>query len=112
MNIDGHPLEILALKHAREGDRKSFFQCQDAFLTQVKDSGEDHCSCTEACKYHGNCLDCVIIHRGHRDHLPACFQSMVNERVATLACLTESRVVPPVPEHMRKASPAKVRPTQ
>ncbi len=25
----------------------------------------------EACTYHGTCLDCVLTHRGHQNHLPA-----------------------------------------
>ncbi len=49
------------------------------FLRQVRESG-DHCPCKEACRHHGNCFECVTIHRGHRDHLPMCLWDMVNER--------------------------------
>ena len=92
MQIDGNPLEKEALEHLRKGDTKSFFRCQDTFLDQVKSSGEDHCPCKAACKYHGKCVDCVLIHRGHQDHLPACFFEMVNRRIAPMCGLTEAHV--------------------
>ena len=92
MKIDGNDLEKLALDHARRGDRKSFFQCQDEFLAQVKNSGEDYCPCKAACKQHGKCVDCVLIHRGHQDHLPVCFHGMVNQRIAALTGLTETHL--------------------
>lgn len=37
------------------------------FLKQVRESG-DHCPCKQACPHHGNCFECVTLHRGHRDH--------------------------------------------
>ena len=58
------------------------------FLRQVRESG-DHCPCKEACRHHGNCFECVTIHRGHRDHLPMCLWDMVNERIAALSHITE-----------------------
>lgn len=58
------------------------------FLRQVRESG-DHCPCKEACRHHGNCFECVTIHRGHRDHLPMCLWDMVNERLAALSHMTE-----------------------
>jgi hypothetical protein len=90
--IDGSPLEKQALERLRQGDRKGFFECQDRFLKQVKESGEDHCPCKAACKYHGKCLDCVLIHRGHQDHLPVCFHGMVNQRLAAVAGLSETHL--------------------
>lgn len=40
-------------------------------------------------RHHGNCFECVTIHRGHRDHLPMCLWDMVNERIAALSHITE-----------------------
>ncbi len=51
--------------------------------------GEDHCSCESPCGIHGNCIQCVATHRAHRQHLPACFSQMVNERLYSLSELTE-----------------------
>ena len=50
---------------------------------------EDYCSCPEKCPHHGKCRECVLIHRGHRDHLPYCFFDMINERLYAVQRLTE-----------------------
>ena len=39
--------------------------------------------------HHGKCFECVVIHRGHRDHLPYCFWSMVNESLYAAQRMTE-----------------------
>jgi hypothetical protein len=98
MKIDGNELEKKALEYARKGKRAEFSKCQDEFLAQVKASGEDHCNCPVACKYHGKCMECVLIHRGHEDHLPACFFGMVNRRLASMCGLTETRPAKPKSE--------------
>ena len=66
-------LEKLGRKPEADALRDAFVQ---DVLTAVS-SGEDHCSCTAACPYHGRCLECVAIHRGHRDHLPDCLKPIV-----------------------------------
>jgi hypothetical protein len=76
--IDNHPLEMKAMECFRKGENKKAFGLQDEFLALVKNSGQDHCSCKTACKYHGKCVDCVIMHRGHGDHLPHCLQAIKN----------------------------------
>ena len=58
-------------------------------LNRIIESGVDYCSCPEACAHHGKCWECVMIHRGHRDHLPYCMWDMVNERIYNLQRLTE-----------------------
>ncbi len=58
-------------------------------LKEIVDSGIDYCSCPESCPHHGKCWECVLIHRGHRDHLPYCFWDMVNERLYAMQRLTE-----------------------
>ena len=58
-------------------------------LNRIKESGVDYCSCPEACPHHGKCWECVMLHRGHRDHLPYCMWDMVNERIYDLQLITE-----------------------
>ena len=58
-------------------------------LKEIKDSGIDYCSCPNSCPHHGKCWECVLIHRGHRDHLPYCLWDMVNERIDNMQKLTE-----------------------
>jgi hypothetical protein len=78
MTIDDNALEKEALERMNKGDESEGMRLQWKFLEDVKKSGQDHCSCTnKGCPYHGKCMECVVIHRGHRDHLPSCFDSMV-----------------------------------
>lgn len=72
-------------------------------LREIQESGMDYCSCPEACPHHGKCWECVLIHRGHRDHLPYCFWDMVNEKLYNAQRLTEGslmRYAPEDPPHM------------
>jgi len=54
---------------------------------------QKHCSCKQPYKHHGKCMECVVMHRAHRGHLPYCFHSMVNERLEKLSELTEHSFV-------------------
>jgi len=87
--IDEHPTQKRVLELFRQGRRKEAPRLQDEFLRQVKASGEDHCPCRTPCKFHGKCVECVITHRGHGDHLPYCFRRMVNRRMEAISALTE-----------------------
>ena len=87
--IDDNKLETEAMRLFKNGENKRAMQLQNRSLEEVKNSGEDHCNCPASCKHHGNCVECVIIHRGHGDHLPHCFRDMVNKRIETLSGLTE-----------------------
>ena len=88
MKIDGNELAILQNDLDREGMKEEALKIKLEFLRQVREAG-DHCPCKEACRHHGNCFECVTIHRGHRDHLPMCLWDMVNERLAALSHMTE-----------------------
>lgn len=88
MKIDGNELAILQDKLYQQGREEEGWQVKQEFLKQVRESG-DHCPCQQACPHHGNCFECVTIHRGHRDHLPMCMWDMVNERLHNLSRMTE-----------------------
>ena len=88
MKIDGNELAILQDKLYQQGREEEGWQVKQEFLKQVRESG-DHCPCQQACPHHGNCFECVTIHRGHRDHLPMCMWDMVNERLHGLSRMTE-----------------------
>ncbi len=89
MYIDGHPLEKEELLLARAGKMEESLKKKLEFLEKVKSSGIDHCPCTEKCRHHGNCYECVILHRGHQDHVPVCFFPMINAKLTPLYYLTE-----------------------
>ena len=88
MKIDGNELAILQDKLYQQGREEEGWEVKQEFLRQVREAG-DHCPCQQACPHHGNCFECVTIHRGHRDHLPMCMWDMVNERLHSLSRLTE-----------------------
>ena len=68
----------------RQGESARASKLQDEFLAEIKQSGLDHCTCPATCKFHGKCVECVTLHRGHGDRLPHCLQNMVNRELATL----------------------------
>ncbi|MDO4174110.1 MAG: LPS biosynthesis protein [Eubacteriales bacterium] len=88
MKIDNNELAIRQNELDQQGLKQEAYEMKMEFLRQVRESG-DHCPCKEACPHHGNCFECVTIHRGHRDHLPMCMWDMVNERLAALSHMTE-----------------------
>ena len=88
MKIDGNELAILQDKLYQQGRDEEGWKIKQEFLKQVRESG-DHCPCQQACPHHGNCFECVTIHRGHRDHLPMCMWDMVNERLHKLSLMTD-----------------------
>jgi len=45
------------------------------------------------CEWHGRCRECVALHRYHQDHVPACFQPMINEKLKALAKIGELTAV-------------------
>jgi hypothetical protein len=92
MNIDNNEMEMCAMALFKDGNGAEAIKLQDEFLAQVHAACPDHCSCPVACKFHGNCVDCVIIHRGHADHLPHCLHAMVNARLKALSALTEHSI--------------------
>ncbi len=90
MIIDKNPQMTECLAAYNRGDTAEGRRLLDAFLKEVADSGQDHCTCKEPCKYHGKCKECVVQHRGGNDHLPRCFHDMLNDRIAALSALTEN----------------------
>jgi len=89
MKIDGHSKQREAFRLSVSGKTAEGLALQREWLDEIIASGEDHCPCPEACPHHGNCFECVQIHRGHRDHLPYCFWDMINERIDKFSRITE-----------------------
>lgn len=92
MIIDGNATEKKAMEAFLRGDSKEGSRIQDEFIAELKDAlkTQDHCTCeVKDCKFHGKCMLCVLIHRGHRHHLPNCFRDMVNEKISIISELTE-----------------------
>lgn len=41
------------------------------------------------CEWHGRCRECVALHRYHKDHVPACLQPFINEKLKALVKIGE-----------------------
>jgi hypothetical protein len=52
------------------------------------------CPCSELCEWHGRCRECVALHRYHKDHVPACLQEFINEKLAAVVGIGELKAVP------------------
>lgn len=53
------------------------------------------CTCPNTlCDWHGRCRECVALHRYHGDHIPACLQPIIKEKVRALAATVEMEVSP------------------
>ena len=96
MQLDNNPKSREAYLIGSSGNETLARKMEDEVIADVHkalEAGELFCSCPKtSCRLHGNCMDCVIVHRGHRDHLPFCMHDMVNERLSSISALTESKI--------------------
>ncbi len=109
MVIDNNPKQIEAMKAFHRGDREEGLRLQEEFASAFREEyrEKDHCSCTKACRYHGNCKECVAIHRAHQEHVPNCMRPMLNRKIRELSELTEHTVayeIQPPKESVRKGA--------
>jgi len=95
MKIDNNPIEIEAMENFHLNKTDEAHNLQNMFLEQFHESlkcKEDYCSCTADCVHHGCCMDCVILHRGHGDHLPECMHDLFNKKLLDLSKLSEHSI--------------------
>ncbi|HJC64210.1 MAG TPA: LPS biosynthesis protein [Candidatus Blautia merdavium] len=91
MVIENHPKEKEAMEAFHRGDRQEGLRLQEEFAAMFRQeyAQKDHCSCKKACRYHGNCKECVAIHRAHQEHVPNCMRPIINQKLKLLSELTE-----------------------
>lgn len=94
MKIDGNQKEKNAMACFHEGNRVEGHRLQDEFVAEFREAykEKDHCPCSVACKYHGNCRECVAIHRAHMEHLPNCLHPLLNAKLCALSELSEHTI--------------------
>ena len=65
MIIEGNEKEKAAMAEFHKGNRKEGLRLQEEFAAAFREEykEKDHCPCKKACRYHGNCKECVAIHR-------------------------------------------------
>lgn len=100
MLIEGNQKEKDAMKAFHEGDRQKGLALQEEFAAEFREeygetngsANKDHCPCRKACRYHGNCKECVAIHRAHQEHVPNCMRPIINAKLKLLSKLTEHTI--------------------
>jgi hypothetical protein len=107
MTIDDNPIEKQAMKAFHAGNRTEGLKIQEEFSSRfrLEYADKDHCPCKKACRYHGNCKECVAIHRAHGEHVPNCMRLLINKKLKILSELTEHTLayeIEPPKEILRK----------
>ncbi len=94
MIIEGNQKEKDAMKAFHEGNRQMGLELQEEFAAAFREEykNRDHCPCKKACRYHGNCKECVAIHRAHQEHVPNCMRPILNAKLKLLSELTEHTI--------------------
>ena len=56
----------------------------------LSDPRNTKCTCPKvACEWHGKCKECVAFHRYYKNHIPACLQPIIDEKINALAGIAE-----------------------
>lgn len=94
MIIEGNEKEKAAMAEFHKGNRKEGLRLQEEFAAAFREEykEKDHCPCKKACRYHGNCKECVAIHRAHQEHVPNCMRELINKKLKGLSELTEHTI--------------------
>ena len=64
MIIEGNEKEIEAMEQFHKGNRQEGLRLQEEFAAAFREEykDKDHCPCKKACRYHGNCKECVAMY--------------------------------------------------
>ncbi len=94
MIIEGNKKEIEAMEQFHKGNRQEGLKLQEEFAAAFREEykNKDHCPCRKVCRYHGNCKECVAIHRAHQEHVPNCMRPIINTKIKLLSELTEHTI--------------------
>ncbi|MCM1174441.1 MAG: LPS biosynthesis protein [Blautia sp.] len=94
MLIERNPKELETMKEFHKGNRQKGLELQEEFAAEFRTEyrEKDHCPCKKACRYHGNCKECVAIHRAHQEHVPNCMRPILNAKIKLLSELTEHTI--------------------
>lgn len=91
MKIEGNQKELDAMEQFCKGNRPEGLRLQEEFVAAFREEykEKDHCPCKKSCRYHGNCKECVAIHRAHQKHVPTCMRPIINQKIQLLSEITE-----------------------
>ena len=76
MIIEGNKKEKAAMAEFHKGNRAEGLRLQEEFASEFRTeyAEKDHCPCKKACRYHGNCRECVECHVSGGKKPPACLR--------------------------------------
>lgn len=75
-------------------EKEEFIDLIKSELDMIKSGKYADCPCPVIkCKWHGNCYECVMMHRVHQNHLPNCLKPVIEKKVAELAKNLEMHLV-------------------
>ena len=94
MKIEGNQKELDAMVEFHKGNRVEGLRLQEEFAAEFRKEykDKDHCPCLKACRYHGNCKECVAIHRAHQEHVPNCMRPLINKKLKLMSELPKLSV--------------------
>jgi hypothetical protein len=76
-------------------DKEEHYQLIKECRAKLETNACQGCSCPEIkCEWHGDCYNCVRLHRIYADHVPRCLQLMLYkkvEQITEIAEMTASR---------------------
>lgn len=75
---------------------------REEFVEEILDCREkinsgkyDKCPCpVKKCEWHGNCHQCVLLHRVYQDHIPNCLKPIFRNKLKDLAHALEYDISP------------------
>jgi hypothetical protein len=70
--------------------KQEYYELVKELRRIVADPALRACSCPKTyCEWHGRCVECVALHRYNADHVPSCFQEILNGKIKALAAVGE-----------------------
>jgi len=73
--------------------KEEFMTLIEEIREMLKSDVQKECSCPKKkCEWHGDCHNCIRIHRHFGNHVPNCLQFILNDKIKTLAGVAEMNV--------------------
>ena len=91
MKIEGNQKELDAMAEFHKGNRTEGLRLQEEFAAEFRKEykDKDHCPCLKACRYHGNCKECVASIERIRNMFLIVMRPLINKKLKLMSELTE-----------------------
>src|SRR5665647_3966507 len=76
-------------------EKEEFVELIQQEREMIKSGKYSECTCPSLkCKWHGDCYECVMMHRVHQKHLPDCLKPVLKNKLSEIAAKLEMHLVP------------------